>query len=469
MRSDRTDVLPKPPKSKQKRPEGEKSQPASVPLLRELRQKLPWRRCLHLLRTRILSGTQRTRREWTEYQSCQDPGGGLSDADEPIQLSWRLLNTKELLPSAGHNRGQNGAKNTPLSKSNQAWCSISSGKGCGKEYPRHWTLLWCYQHFIQRVIDQSKVLTCKYIFVYLTSLCEMMDLSLIKMVLNWKSPSWMQMWWSSVGFNPFARHPPKSSLSRNWDYVKSYVMQSLQRGTESVQLLVEFHLERQRVVSSNICTFVLVYAIRQLPAQMRRARAFTHFLGVFMRALMTFLYVRTQRGKPKESRTLERSGEGLAPARNLRFPKWTNPLRRKRLSPDSIRAPSPAPLNPLSGLGLFSFGPRRSEKRPEPLLHDGAALLLPPRPAITLPHSHQACVGGMNNGRGWFSSRGVFWISLWAGAHSQGRLGGPEARTRLSVSGWWGCALTADLSWVSASCQSPAGLIPSEGHGTGQC
>lgn len=109
----------------------------------------------------------------------------------------------------------------------------------------------------------------------------MMDLSLIKMALNWKSPSWMEMWWSSVGFNPFAHHPPKSSLSQNWDYVKSYVMQSLQRGTESVQLLVEFHLERQRVVSSHICTFVLVYAIRQLPAQMRRARAFTHFLSVY--------------------------------------------------------------------------------------------------------------------------------------------------------------------------------------------
>lgn len=101
------------------------------------------------------------------------------------------------------------------------------------------------------------------------------------------------------------------------------------------------------------------------------------------------------RGKPKESRALERSGEGLAPARSLRFPKWTKPLRRKRLSPDSIRAPSPAALNPHSGLGLFSFGPRRSEKRPESLLHDGAALLLPP------PTHHVASLSPSLCGRTW--------------------------------------------------------------------
>lgn len=73
---------------------------------------------------------------------------------------------------------------------------------------------------------------------------------------------------------------------------------------------MEFHLERWRAVSSNICTFVLVYAINRLPAQMWRARTFTHSLGVFMWALMTLLFVRTQ-GNPKEIRTLWQGGEGL--------------------------------------------------------------------------------------------------------------------------------------------------------------
>lgn len=74
---------------------------------------------------------------------------------------------------------------------------------------------------------------------------------------------------------------------------------------------MESHLDNQRAVSSNICTFVLVDAINRLPAQMRRARRFTRFLGVFMRDDIS--RHENERGNPGESRTLGQSGEGLVP------------------------------------------------------------------------------------------------------------------------------------------------------------
>lgn len=113
------------------------------------------------------------------------------------------------------------------------------------------------------------------------------------------------------------------------------------------------------------------------------------------------------RGNPKESRTLGRSGEGLAPPRcsclESRVSQMNEAIKKEafvvRLHQTLL---GPAALNRLSGLGLFSFGPRRLGKGQSSCCMTELHCYYP-HPAITLPHSDQAYVGGTQQWRGLIS------------------------------------------------------------------
>lgn len=145
---------------------------------------------------------------------------------------------------------------------------------------------------------------------------------------------------------------------------------------------MEFYLEHQSAVSGNICTFVLVSAISRFPRRCE-GPARSHTLSRCVYVSTDYVCGRENtRGNPKESRTFGQSGEGLAPPGCSCLESQVSQMNKAiKKEPFVLRLHQTlVPAQPLwtDSPNWVCFGPRRSEKRPESLLHDGAALLLPP-------------------------------------------------------------------------------------------
>lgn len=177
------------------------------------------------------------------------------------------------------------------------------------------------------------------------------------------------------------------------------------------------------------------------------------------------------RGNPKESRTLGRSGEGLAPPRcwclDSRVSQMNEAIKKEafvvRLHQTLL---GPAALNQLFGLGLV-LDLDVWEKARVAVAWRSCTVITPTQPSRCLTLT-KLVWEELNNGGGWFPSCGVCAISQWAGARCRGRLGG----SKLPLDEWRGWVCPGMDWWpVLGVCLLPVtgGIGPSEGHGTSRC